>query len=221
MRKVVILCCILVLSSCANQSSRWFGANAWQADNFNTALRFFDVDFKKQLQRYAADELIIWFPLITGNFYGLPNEDAILKPELDSKLRFKFALRTITSRIDQLARAFPADSGELKIEPVDTRVARLGTFVINPNTGETIGPTAWVDANNTYIMMLVYFDRACEINGRLEQANKTYIHDIKIPGPGFYWLRRSSNSKTRVRIVAAAPPRTVYLGVTPLDFIAI
>ncbi len=221
-RQVTVLCCILVLSSCAAQTNRWFGTNALQADSFNTALRFFDADFKKPLQRYAAEELVIWFPLITGNLYGLPNEDAILKPELDDKLRFKFGLRAITKRIDELAKAFPANNGDLYIEPAKTRVARLGTFVINPSTGETIGPTAWIDANNTNILMLVYFDQACEISGHIEHANKTYRHDIKIPGPGFYWLRRSNNSKTRVRVVAAAaPPRSVYLGVTPLDSVAI
>lgn len=77
-------------------------------------------------------------------------------------------------------------TGGLVIAPQDTRFLRVATFMLDQQTGGTMGGM-FADAGGAPVA-LVYFDRACTMRGTIKGDGFSTEIDLQIPAAGMYWL---------------------------------
>lgn len=81
------------------------------------------------------------------------------------------------------------DSG-LRIEPADTRFARISTLLMNK--GMAVGGifAGFIDADSKNAMTLFYFDRPCRLTGfaRGDANSLSRTYDVVVAKPGLNWL---------------------------------
>lgn len=160
----------------------------------------------------------LWFPAIAGHFYGTPNLQKSWHASLDEAGGFQLPSTTqIEQELSKLARPFDEQETAILVEPAATRVARLKTYVISEFDGEAVGTARWQASKHRSELLLVYFDRPCQVLGSLFFAGQEHRFDVRVPEAGLYWLARR-HSLFGVRpyravaltqpVVAVAPPST-------------
>jgi len=94
-------------------------------------------------------------------------------------------------------RSLPASdgrvSGGVRISPAETRFAQVSPLVYaqdNDQHDELLGLRSYFEDAGDQSANLIYFDRACKLEGTFHpnSGRRTVTVDIKIAGPGFYLL---------------------------------
>ncbi|HRH81197.1 MAG TPA: hypothetical protein PLW81_09150 [Thiobacillaceae bacterium] len=121
---------------------------------------------------------------------------------------FAISLKAIENLISGRAASYfarPEDS-EFKVEPTDTKFARLVLSAGNPflypyderNAGFIAGKTG-----DQYA--LVYVDRPCRITGTIQANDGAFRHDLALDKPGLHWVRIQSTGAKSARVTRLDP----------------
>lgn len=140
-------------------------------------------------ERFQPKNLSLSFPSVSGSIFGSPNRRDITHLTLSGKregLLSPSQLAPLSQAAQTLQPRYVL--GGLQIKPKDTRLARMGSFVHNLSSGQSLGAVGFQPQNSDDYLMLVYVDQACEISGGLQISGTRYQHDIRLPGPGFHWI---------------------------------
>jgi hypothetical protein len=175
---------------------------------------FLSPDLRKDREAPPVSEMRLWFPYVSGDFYGPPTTGSFYDVRLQPDGSFELDLNKPHGNVvKSLGRTAFASMPALAIAPPEARIARLLPFVMQADGIEPLGQADWIDADTKQRLMLVYFDRKARIAGSQQSEDRTLIYDVWTTEPGYVWVGQSDNKSTsewtRVR------PKQVLLAVTP------
>ena len=151
------------------------------------------------------DELILSFVPIPGGIWG--TSDSKYRSEVSVKKggQLSVDLDRELSAFDRAAATFyDVENQIIEVDPETTRIARIGTSVLDPSSREQIAGSGFLDPTSGDFLMLVYVDRSCRISGTAESGGVHYDIDIRLDGEGFH-LIRSHNMGERGRFLKEFP----------------
>jgi hypothetical protein len=122
-----------------------------------------------------------------------------------SELRKVFNTRSTTITDD-------ATKTGLKIDPVDTRFARVATSLGFENMAEPLG-FGFVDALSKRPLTLVFFDRPCRLFGVVKEGETTIVFDVVVHGAGLTWIEMTGDGVGHVSMInAPVRPAPILVG---------
>ena len=174
---------------------------------------FLSADLKKERKAPPVESMRLWFPYVSGDFYGPPTTgsfyEVALKPDRHFELDLNAPHGSVKKSLDPTAFSMRS----LAIAPPEARIARLLPYVMQADGIEPLGEASWIDADTKRRLMLVYFDRKARIAGSHEGPDRTLIYDVWTEAPGYVWVSETQSGKTTEW--ARSRPTRVLLAVTP------
>ena len=165
----------------------------------------------KKLQSFDLAQSQLWFPAVSGHFFGTPNVETKWSFELSAK--GEFVIEAISGELARQATPFDARETNFLIEPAATRIARITPFLLAQYDGEPIGEAKWVNSDSRKERILVFFSQACRALGSLFYAGKEVRFDITVPSAGLFWLENNRRWRGPDRYVIAAANDVATLAV--------
>lgn len=135
------------------------------------------------------------FRLKPGSLFGVSLFSTVELEHLDNDGRLAIDLNAWLEVAAQ--RSLPASdariNGGVRISPAEARFAQVAPLVYAQDTGkdeEVLGTRSYFADAGDQSANLIYFDRACRLEGtfRPNSGRRTVTVDIRIAGPGFYLL---------------------------------
>jgi len=124
--------------------------------------------------------LHIWMRPVPGGVGGNPAGRALVDLKVHRIGRVTVSLRDIESGLAAAAKV-PSGRADLgTFDPINTHVARLGTFALNLSTPAQEYFTGLRDPESEHILVLVYVDRPCTIHGQ--------HRDLALTRAGLNWI---------------------------------
>ena len=119
----------------------------------------------------------MWLIPVPSGVYGAPVGKSLVDVYAHDGERFQVSQRTLESGLAAAAKA--SKPFLVTYDPVETRIARLGTVTMDSNSSIS-GQSGLRDPVSGRTLILIYADGACLIRG--PQMN------VAIPGRGLHWL---------------------------------
>jgi hypothetical protein len=168
-------------------------------------VRFYTEELQSEREPLPAGSYRLWFPYIVGDLYGAPDTGDLIQPVPNPDGTVVVDLNVGHERL--LAALEPADFSlsVLKIDPADTRFARLAPMAMQADGIEQVGATDWIDADSKQRLMLLYADRPCRIWGGR--------YDIRIAAPGYAWVAEAPDDERTFTVVSQ--PKRLAIAITP------
>jgi len=156
-------------------------------------------------------------PLIAGDISGTITSPPAVSLTAQIGEIAKLELGQIRKTVDQFATTLTrraSDTG-LVIDPRETRIARLATAVYDKETGKSIGGTVFRGGKLDENILVVYFDRPCELTGKRKVRDSEVIYNVKVGNAGFHLLKNVKETSTVHRITVASTPQQIFLSIVP------
>jgi hypothetical protein len=195
------------------------GSHVQPADSAEPTIatvRFLEDDDRTPRPAPQVKDFRVELSFIGGAIFGRPTTKEILEPSIDDDYRFALDVDALAEEAERASTRVSDQIGDLVIEPAATSLARVATFTMDSSMKKPVGSTAWLDGETNEILLLIHFDRACTIKGRLSEQEREYRFDVAIPQPGFSWLRYKRADEKVTNIVLTTWPSTVALSVARL-----
>jgi hypothetical protein len=179
-------------------------------------LSFIVIDRRTQLLETMPDTRTLHASLraIPGALYGVPSRQHAQLVPMHPGMNFELSMTALEAAIAPLAAtATPAmRAGGIRMVPDSTRIARVGTVVFDSALQRDVLGAGFIDAEATPStdVSLVYFDRACDLEGEETQLGVTYVYALHVPAAGLHWMRFDAADPSRVRISLADPRATIW-----------
>lgn len=174
---------------------------------------FLSQDLQTERKAPPANEMRLWFPYVTGDFYGPPTTGSFYDVALGADRSFVLDLNAPHGNVVKSLHRTAFSMRALAIEPREARIARLLPFVMQADGIEPLGQADWIDADTKRRLMLVYVDRKARIAGSHQGEDRLLVYDIWTDAPGYIWVSEIEG-KTTTEWSRARPSR-VLLAVTP------
>jgi hypothetical protein len=136
-------------------------------------------------------QLDAMFAMIPGGLGGAPLEkDQMLVPASFGK-----PFRVDLDALQRSARAHATPPSVeffeqgFTVSPPQTRLLRVGTFMFDAEKKRILAGGAINDADLKSGYLLMYFDRACKVEGQTQTGGVERNVEINIDFPGLHWLR--------------------------------
>lgn len=181
----------------------------------HSRVAFLSPDLQSEREAPPASAMRLWFPYVSGDFYGPPTTGSFYEVTVRPDRSFELDLNKPHQSVMKSLQGTSFSMRWLRIGPADARIARLLPFVLQADGIEPLGQADWVDADTRRRLMLVYFDRAARIFGTEQVNDQTMLYDISSDAPGYVWIAQADNGRTsewsRSRatrvLLAVTPPR--------------
>ena len=146
----------------------------------------------------------LWLGLVRGAVFGNPS--VTLHEETGNLRQFSLDLNALAASTGQYAEPLTAAAlaQGFRIEPAETRIARVGTYNYDALTGAAIGGTAFIEPVDRGLLILIYVDRPCRLSGtvRVSETQSAEL-DALVPDAGFHWLRVLDEDPNHQRMISA------------------
>lgn len=185
MKNLGLILFLFLMAACTNTKHQNPSANSIKYD---IAYGYYSYNLEK-LSNKNQNSLKLLFPSIPGLIFGNPTKNNIHVVSIQSSKYFTLEL---PSHLD--GKADYLRTSQLEIEPKDTKILRLGTFYIYPNSTKAMGGGGFIDTKSGNILLLVYFSKPSRISGTLSLSGEHYDHKIKITNAGWHWLEVKKRS---------------------------
>jgi hypothetical protein len=130
------------------------------------------------------------FPIIQGGISGPPHGTQAWMIADENRMTFELDLGRLAGATSGSAAPLTPEAHEsgLRIEPQNTRLFRVGTFVTDSGTGRTIaGEVGFRDSMDGLGLILLFVDRPCVITGAVDSTGEKARLDINFQSAGFHW----------------------------------
>jgi hypothetical protein len=184
---------------------------------FPARVMFLEADYETERTPLPVESIFLSFPFIGGDLLGAVTSADYIRPSIDEDYTFWVDLNA--SRFDLLhsiRKASFRDEG-LRIEPGNTKIARVATFTYVRRTKKRAGYTGWLDASTNEVLVLVYFDRECVLSGQVFDNGHEVLYDVRVPHDGYHWLRFKEVDEERTELVRSERPSELLLFVLPIE----
>lgn len=181
----------------------------------HSRLAFLTVDLANTRAPLPASQFRMVFPYIAGDLYGAPTTGDLIQPVIGADYQLTLDLNASLPAL--LVSLEPTDFSlpYLRIEPAQARIARLTPMALQADGIEQIGRTDWVDPAARQRLILLYVDRAARISGESDSGGKPLRFDLRMSGPGYFWIARQTGQDADIYRVIARPAQVV-IAITPL-----
>lgn len=186
----------------------------------------------------APDPIELLFAAVPGRIAG-PGAELLLRRRLraepgaleaESQIGFAINLGYMGRGLARFATPLqprPEDQG-LRIEPVPTRLARLALAPVEPGQVQPYPALCgFMDGDTDLEHLLVFVDRACRINGRLDlrqtgtfvdahaelsrRFSGLYEHAVDLPQAGLHWLALHPADERQWQVMRTDAPRNPFV----------
>jgi hypothetical protein len=186
-------------------------------ESLNFRPTYFDKDQNPLRSGSLPRTVLFRVPLIAGDISGTITNPPVVSLTAQIGEVAKLELEQIRMKVDQFATTLTrraSDTG-LVIDPRETRIARLATAVYDKETGKSIGGTVFRGDKLDENILVVYFDRPCELTGKRKVRDGEVIYNVKVGNAGFHLLKNVKETSTVHRVTVASTPQHISLSIVP------
>jgi hypothetical protein len=165
-----------------------------------------------------AKPSVVW-GIIPGAIAGLPDY-SLQTQEVDSTSTFPVDFSELRKIFNRRSTTITPDATRagLKIDPVDTRFARVATGLGMDNTSEPLG-FGFIDAVSKKPLTLAFFDRPCRLSGIVKEHEMTILFfDVVVHAAGLTWMQMTADGADHVSVTNAPGRPTPILVVAPIPW---
>lgn len=138
--------------------------------------------------RDAANDLQYALAAVPGAIFGVADRTT-LQQVAANQAQLELDLPTLTEWAAKAARPWVASDGvAVTVMPAETRVTRVMIAAFQPDGGSNYG-VGFHDLGLRRNLVLIYVDRACEIESADDGSAASVRYGLALPGAGFYWVR--------------------------------
>jgi hypothetical protein len=181
----------------------------------HTRLVFLSEDLQSTLEPLPLDRFRLVFSYISGDLYGSSTTGDFVHPVIDRNYGLEIDLNRTHPDLMRSLEPTEFSFGYLRIDPADTRIARLAPLAVLPDGIEQVGALDWVDPRVKQRLMLVYFDRPSRITGGLTRDGRTVRYNVRVSAPGYVWIADHAVSDTERMYSEVEKPAEIVLALTP------
>jgi len=209
--------CAALLSGCAPNWQDWQAAERGQTvQSAEVRIAYFIDQPLQPIDEYSHQAITLHFPIIQGSLFGTPSRQPTHKQRNVDSQPLSLDLDRLGSQLEQRAKPLTdsARADGLSILPADTRLARVATFAFD-SSGRALGSTAFMDAQSTRLLMLVWFDRAAELKGKNRDGDVIYDYRLRVDRPGLYWVEDDNRETGIHKLRIVPPPSSIFFAIFP------
>jgi hypothetical protein len=182
----------------------------------NVPLSFLSVSGDSMPMNERPKKWIATLGAVSGGIFGAARYPPRAAKDLGSASTVSFRLSELQTELDQQSATITVGAAKAgwRIEPAETRFARLGTsFAI---ADKNLGPFAagLADSVSKNILFIVFFDRPCRLTGTVvtpENGATTYTIDATIEKAGLNWLEVTKEGTNRRITKVGVPSHFLYV----------
>jgi hypothetical protein len=208
----VVIAAASVLAGCGQSESE--SHHGWV---LHSQIRFLSADLQVACEPLPRGTFRLFFPYIAGDLYGPATTGDFIHPVINSDLTFDIDFSRIQQDLDRSLQPTEFSLDYLKVEPPDTRIARLAPLALQPDGIEQVATTDWINGATHERLMLVYVDRPSRITGALVRNDYTIRYNVRAAAPGYVWIARRRMNDGEQMYVEVEKPESVILALTPRD----
>ena len=189
--RTVLLAIVLICVGCATQTTE---KQAIQSALSAVTLKVGYVDEAKNLVNNTEGPLTISIemPIIPGALAGTVMTSALVTKQVSVGETVTIDLSLYSNTISKYATPLLLTEYNygLTINPKSTKLARLGTFAYDPDSGKFLGPTGIrvFGVENHIQLYLVYFGGPARLIGVGQEQDMLINYDIEAKEEGFVWV---------------------------------
>jgi hypothetical protein len=155
------------------------------------------------------------FPYIAGDLYGSATTGDFIHPVIRADYTFEVDLNRTHQDLLRSLQPTEFSLEYLKIDPSDTRIARLAPLALQPDGIEQIASAEWIEPRSKRRLMLVYVDRPARITGALTRNGHTIRYNVRVTAPGYVWIGRRQDAGDEQMYTEMGRPEAVVLALAP------
>jgi len=176
-----------------------------------------DAKYQSQQSTLGLRDVTLKFSLIPGSIFGAPSTGDVLIERTQVGNTFNLDLRRLGDSAARLASPLNPRMAEagMVIEPRNTRLARVGTFVFDTQTDQSSAAGMFIEPGTRDALALVYFDEPCRIAGLMRMGEIEARHDIVIPGRGLHWIGIRESAGNHFYLWTSKVSERVIFGIRP------
>ena len=199
---------LLACSGCSNNIVVKENHSRTGVLRIETQVEYVDKNYKHLQKQYFPKDVVLAFPYVAAGIFGRPDSEPLFVERLNEELSFSLDLVEKRKAIKNGSQPLVNKWLELglSITPADTRLSRLATLPYDAITQKPVGGGGFINPSSRNRLILIYVDRACEIQGELDLSEGHYIHQLVLPTDGYFWLE-----------ISKTPEGTSVLSVYPDD----
>jgi len=190
MLKISLLLSLLLFSSCSNHTSRTVLEHMQAVTRIDSTVEYVGPGNVHLSEAQYPKDVVLMFPSISGAIFGTQSETPVYITKVDERLNFSVDLMAQIKEVKNASIPLTEEwtAHGLAIEPVQARIARIGTFPYSYETGLPLGSGGFINLKTRNTMILVYVDRSCAIKGEVNLDGEHYFHDLEFANEGFHWI---------------------------------
>ena len=209
-RLLLVLLVANVLAGCDDG-----GAKPHRGWVLHSQVRFLAPDFQTAREPPPRNTFRLFFPYIAGDLYGPATTGDFIHPVINADYTFEIDFNRFHQDLLRSLQPTEFSLEYLKVDPPDTRIARLAPLALQTDGIEQVAAVDWLDAVSHERLMLVYVDRPSRITGALVRADYTIRYNVRAAAPGYVWIARRQTDEGEQMYTEVAKPETVVLALTP------
>jgi hypothetical protein len=181
----------------------------------HSQIKFFSADLQVARDPLPRSAFRLFFPYIAGDLYGPATTGDFIHPVINADLTFEIDFSRVQQDLNRSLQPTEFSLDYLKIEPSETRIARLAPLALQADGIEQVAVTDWIDATTHERLMLVYVDRPSRITGALVRDDYTIRYNVRAAAPGYLWIARRRTDDGEQMYTEVEKPESVVLALTP------
>jgi hypothetical protein len=181
----------------------------------HSQIKFFSQDLQTAREPLPRNTFRLFFPYIAGDLYGPATTGDFIHPVINADYTFEIDFNRIHEDLMRSLQPTQFSLDYLKIDPPDTRIARLAPLALQPDGIEQVAVADWIDAASHERLLLVYVDRPARITGALLRDEYTVRYNVRATAPGYVWIARRQTEDGEQMYTEVEKPETVVLALTP------
>jgi hypothetical protein len=198
------------LAGCGESDSQPHGGWVLHAQ-----IKFLSQDLQTARTPLARNTFRLFFPYIAGDLYGPATTGDFIHPVINADYTFEIDFNRVQHDLVRSLQPTQFSLDYLKIDPPDTRIARLAPLALQPDGIEQVAVADWIDAASHERLLLVYVDRPARITGALVKDAYTIRYNVRATAPGYVWIARRQTDDGEQMYTEVEKPQTVVLALTP------
>ncbi len=181
----------------------------------HSQVKFFAADLQTAREPLPRNTFRLFFPYIAGDLYGPATTGDFIHPVINADYTFEIDFNRIHQDLVRSLQPTEFSLDYLKVDPPDTRIARLAPLALQPDGIEQVAAAEWMDAASHEKLMLVYVDRPARITGALVRDTYTIRYNVRATAPGYVWIARRETDEGEQMYTEVEKPAAVVLALTP------
>jgi hypothetical protein len=208
----VVIAAASMLAGCGKSESE--SHHGWV---LHSQIKFLSPDLGVARDPLPRSSFRLFFPYIAGDLYGPATTGDFIHPAINADLTFEIDFGRVQPDLNRSLQPTEFSLDYLKIEPPETRIARLAPLALQPDGIEQVAATDWINGDTHERVMLVYVDRPSRITGAVVRDDYTIRYNVRAAAPGYLWIARRRTDDGEQMYTEVEKPESVVLALTPPD----